>query len=136
MKIQLTQEHLGGNQCWIEGITGRAQSRFRQEVGFPQHRGNQSKTRCSTSIPAVKDVGPGKELTVLPWKENCEKAHERKSLKYADLMADCKDKDWSVGFFLQRLAGEGSQRNRCGSCSHDFEYKEKHIRVRDHAILD
>ena len=46
-----------------------------------------------------------KELTV-PLEENCEEAHERKSLKYADLMADCKDKGWSVW-------------NRCGSCSHD-----------------
>ena len=26
------------------------------------------------------------------WEENCEEAHERKSFKYADLMAVCKDK--------------------------------------------
>ena len=35
------------------------------------------------------------ELTV-PYEEKCDKAHERRSLKYADLMADCKHKEWSV----------------------------------------
>ena len=35
------------------------------------------------------------ELTV-PWEENCKEAHERMRLKYADLMADCKDTGWSV----------------------------------------
>ena len=38
------------------------------------------------------------ELSV-PWEENFEEAHERKSLKYADLMVDCKDKGWSVWLF-------------------------------------
>ena len=47
------------------------------------------------------------ELTV-PWEENCEEVlvHERKSLRYADLKADCKDKGWSVW-------------NLCEGCSHD-----------------
>ena len=33
------------------------------------------------------------ELTV-PRKKNCEEAHEKKNLKYADLMADCKNNGW------------------------------------------
>ena len=33
---------------------------------------------------------------IVPWEDNCEEAHERRNLKYADLMADCKDKGWSV----------------------------------------
>ena len=42
------------------------------------------------------------ELSV-PWEENFEEAHERKSLKYADLMADCKDKGWSVWLFPEEV---------------------------------
>ena len=38
------------------------------------------------------------ELTV-QWEENCEEAHERKSLKYADLMTECRDRGWSVWLF-------------------------------------
>ena len=38
------------------------------------------------------------ELTV-PREENCEEAPGRKSLKFADPMADCKDKGWSVWLF-------------------------------------
>ena len=38
------------------------------------------------------------ELTV-PLEENCEEACERKSLTYADLMEDCRDKGWSVWLF-------------------------------------
>ena len=38
------------------------------------------------------------ELTV-PLEENCEEAYERKSLKYADLMEDCRAKGWSVWLF-------------------------------------
>ena len=38
------------------------------------------------------------ELT-LPWEDNCEDAHEIKSLKYANLMADCKDKGMSGWIF-------------------------------------
>ena len=38
------------------------------------------------------------ELT-LPWEDNFEEAHEIKILKYADLIADCKDKRWSVWIF-------------------------------------
>ena len=38
------------------------------------------------------------ELTV-SCEENCEEAHGRKSRKYAELMADCKDKGWSVWLF-------------------------------------
>ena len=37
------------------------------------------------------------------WEENCEEAHERKSLKYADLMAVCKDKVWSVWLFPMEI---------------------------------
>lgn len=47
------------------------------------------------------------ELTV-PWEENCEEAHERKSLKYIDLMADCRIKDGACGIScrgrLQRVS--------------------------------
>ena len=46
------------------------------------------------------------ELTV-PWEENCEEAHERKSLRYADLMADCKDKGWSVWLFPVEVGCRG-----------------------------
>ena len=53
---------------------------------------NQSETRCSTIIQAVKEVGL--------WEENCEEAQERKSLKYADLMADCKDKGLGVWLYF------------------------------------
>ncbi|XP_033725208.1 uncharacterized protein LOC117315172 [Pecten maximus] len=46
------------------------------------------------------------ELTV-PWEENCEEANERKSLKYADLMADCRDKGWSVWLFPVEVGCRG-----------------------------
>ena len=35
------------------------------------------------------------ELKV-PWEENCDDAHQRKSLKYTDLMADCREKGWQA----------------------------------------
>ena len=38
------------------------------------------------------------ELTV-SFEESCEEAHDRKSLKYAELMADCKDKGWNFRLF-------------------------------------
>ena len=46
------------------------------------------------------------ELTV-PREENCEEARERKSLKYADLVADCKDKGWSVWLFPVEVGCRG-----------------------------
>lgn len=33
------------------------------------------------------------ELSV-PWEENCEEVHARKTFKYSDLNADCKDRGW------------------------------------------
>ena len=47
------------------------------------------------------------ELTV-PWEENCEEVlvHKKNSLRYADLIVDCKDKGWSLW-------------NLCEGCSHD-----------------
>ena len=46
------------------------------------------------------------ELTV-PWEENYEEAHERKSLKYADLVEDCKDKGWSLWLFPVEVGCRG-----------------------------
>ena len=46
------------------------------------------------------------ELT-MPWEENCEEAYERKTLKYADLMADSKDKGWSVWLFPVEVGCRG-----------------------------
>ena len=46
------------------------------------------------------------EMTV-PWEEICEKAHERKGFKYADLMADCKDEGWRVWLFLVDVGCRG-----------------------------
>ena len=46
------------------------------------------------------------KLTV-QWEENCEEAHERKRLKYAHLMADCKDKGWSVWLFPVEVGCRG-----------------------------
>ena len=45
-------------------------------------------------------------LTV-PWEENCEEAHERKSLKCADLMTDYKHKGWSVWLFPVEICCRG-----------------------------
>ena len=42
------------------------------------------------------------ELTV-----NCEEAHERKSLKYADLMAECRDRGWNVWLFPVEVGCRG-----------------------------
>ena len=42
-----------------------------------------------------------------PREDNCENAHDRKSLKYADLMADCKDKGWSVWLFPVEVGWRG-----------------------------
>ena len=33
---------------------------------------------------------------IVPWVENCDEANEGKSVKYADLMADCNNKGWGV----------------------------------------
>ena len=44
---------------------------------------------------------------IVPWVENCEDANEGKSVKYADLMADCKYKDWSVCLFLAEVGWRG-----------------------------
>ena len=46
------------------------------------------------------------ELTV-PWEEICKEAHERMSLKYADLMADCKVKVWNVWLFPVEVGCRG-----------------------------
>ena len=46
------------------------------------------------------------ELTV-PWEEICENARERKSLKYTDLMADCKDKGWNLWLFPVEVGCKG-----------------------------
>ena len=46
------------------------------------------------------------ELTV-QWEENCEVPHEKKRLKYAHLMADCKDKGWSVWLFHVEVGCRG-----------------------------
>ena len=43
----------------------------------------------------------------VPWEKNCEEAHERKSLKCADLMADCKDKRGSVWLFPVEVGCKG-----------------------------
>ena len=46
------------------------------------------------------------ELT-FPWEENCEETHERNSLKYTDLIADCKDKGWNVWLFPLEVGCRG-----------------------------
>ena len=38
--------------------------------------------------------------------ENCKEAHERKSLRYADLMANCKDKGWNLRLFQVKVAAK------------------------------
>ena len=49
---------------------------------------------------------------IVPWEENCEEAHERKNLKYADLMAYCKDKVWSVRLFPVEVGCRGAHTTR------------------------
>ena len=41
--------------------------------------------------------------------EKCEEAHEEKNLKYADLMADCKNNGWGVWLFPMEICCRGFQ---------------------------
>ena len=43
----------------------------------------------------------------MPWEENYEEAHEKKSLKYADLMAECRDRGWNVWLFPVEVGCRG-----------------------------
>ena len=38
--------------------------------------------------------------------ENCKEAHEKKSLRYADLMSKCKDKRWKLWLFQVEVAAK------------------------------
>ncbi|XP_033756635.1 uncharacterized protein LOC117339230 [Pecten maximus] len=51
------------------------------------------------------------ELTV-PWEENCEEAHERKNLKYADLTSDCREKGWKVWMIAVEVGCSGFKHSR------------------------
>ena len=46
------------------------------------------------------------ELTV-PWEEGCEEAHERKSLKYQDLIMECREKGWQAWLFHVEVGCRG-----------------------------
>ena len=46
------------------------------------------------------------ELTV-PLEENCDEANERKALKYADLMEECREKGWRVSLFPVEIGCRG-----------------------------
>ncbi|KAK3088588.1 hypothetical protein FSP39_020919 [Pinctada imbricata] len=46
------------------------------------------------------------ELTV-HWEEICQEAHERKALKYADLMADCRQQNWCAWLFPVAIGRRG-----------------------------
>ncbi|KAI8482277.1 hypothetical protein Bbelb_399680 [Branchiostoma belcheri] len=46
------------------------------------------------------------ELTV-PWEERVEEAHERKALKYQDLVQSCKDKGWRAMCFPVEVGTRG-----------------------------
>ena len=46
------------------------------------------------------------ELTV-PWEERCEEAHERKAAKYAELLDNCRKKDWSAYLFPVEVGCRG-----------------------------
>lgn len=35
----------------------------------------------------------------MPWEEGCEEANERKSLKYKDLIMECREKGWQAWLF-------------------------------------
>ena len=48
------------------------------------------------------------ELTV-PWEERIKEAHERKMLKYAELVDKCKDNGWKLGVFRFGSAVTGFQ---------------------------
>lgn len=46
------------------------------------------------------------ELTV-PWEEGCDEAHERKSLKYQDLIMECREKGWQAWLFPMEVGCRG-----------------------------
>jgi hypothetical protein len=46
------------------------------------------------------------ELTV-PWESRCEDAFERKTAKYADLLAQCKAKGWHTWLFPVEIGARG-----------------------------
>ena len=46
------------------------------------------------------------ELTV-PWEERCDEAFERKSNKYSQLMADCRQAGWSAWLFPVEVGSRG-----------------------------
>lgn len=46
------------------------------------------------------------ELTV-PWEEGCDEAHERKALKYQDLVMECKSKGWQTWLFPVEVGCRG-----------------------------
>ena len=46
------------------------------------------------------------ELTV-SWEENCHAANERKTLKYADMMEECREKGWRVSLFPVEIGCRG-----------------------------
>ena len=54
------------------------------------------------------------ELTV-PWEENYDEAHQRKSLTYTYVIPDCKEKDGKQYCFIYRSGEEVSQQNMYGS---------------------
>lgn len=43
------------------------------------------------------------KLTV-PWEEGCEQAYERKSVKYQDLLHDCRGKRWQAWLFPVKVS--------------------------------
>ena len=71
-----------------------------RKLVFPQHRGRPDAVLVSQQSMTMVAI----ELTM---GRKFEEAHERKSLKYADLMADCKDKRWSVWLYPVEVGCKG-----------------------------
>ena len=75
---------------------GKPRVNLDRKLVFSQHRGNQLKTR-KVCVPPVKDVGRNRADRVMGgklWRGTWEE-----ELKYADLMAGCKDKGWIIWLF-------------------------------------
>ena len=80
--------------------------RSRQEASFFPTSWKTNRRRDAVLVSQQSKTLVAIELTV-PWEESCEGAHERKNLKYADLIVDCKNKGSSVWLFPVEVGCRG-----------------------------
>ena len=82
---------------WKETKSG-----LEKEAGLPRHSNNVFETRHGFVVRTLSAV----ELTV-SWEKNCHAANERKTLKYADVMEECREKGWRVSLFPVEIGCRG-----------------------------